>query len=111
MREIAMLIFLVAASWAQQPATSSNPPVEAFSQRLPSKATVDSFMHQWFGYDPSITWQVAQIRPSEVPGFAEVVVAMEKGGQQQSMLLYITPDEKHAFTGEAIPFGADPFAA
>ncbi len=105
------MMLLAAASWGQQPATTSNLPAEPSSERLPSKATVDSFMRHWFGYDSTITWKVAQIRPAEVPGFAEVVVAMEKEGQQQSMVLYVTPDEKFAFTGEAIPFGADPFAA
>ena len=105
-----LMVLLAAASWGQQPATTSLPP-EPSSERLPSKATVDSFMRHWVGYDSSITWKVAQIRPAEVPGFAEVVVAMEKDGQQQSMLLYVTPDEKFAFTGEAIPFGADPIAA
>jgi protein-disulfide isomerase len=68
-------------------------------------------MQHWFGYDSSITWQIGQIQPSEVAGFAQVVVALEKDGQRQSMVLYVTPDEKHAFTGEVIPFGADPFAA
>jgi len=104
-----LIVLLAAASWGQQAGTT-NAPASPTSQRLPSKATVDAFMRHWFGYDPSITWQVAQIRPSEVPGFAEVVVAMEKGGQQQSMVLYVTPDEQHAFSGEVIPFGADPFA-
>jgi len=105
-----MIVLLAAASWGQQGTSTSNPPSATFSQRLPSKATVESFMQHWFGYDSSITWQVAQIQPSEVPGFAEVVVNMEKGGQRQSMVLYVSSDEKHAFTGEAIPFGADPFA-
>ena len=103
-----MIVLLAAASWGQQ--GTANPPPAPFSQRLPSKATVESFMQHWFGYDSSITWQVAQIQASEVPGFAEVVVNMEKGGQRQAMVLYVSPDEKHAFTGEAIPFGADPFA-
>lgn len=106
-----LVLIAVLTSWAQQPTATSTGSTAKGSERLPSKATVDSFMHHWFGYDPSITWQVAQIRPSEVPGFAEVVVSMEKGGQQQAMTLYVTPDEKHAFTGEAIPFGADPFFA
>jgi protein-disulfide isomerase len=39
-----------------------------------------------------------------------VVLALEKGGQRQQMVLYVTPDEKYAFSGEVIPFGADPFA-
>jgi protein-disulfide isomerase len=106
-----LIVLLAAASWGQQAGTASNLPAAPTSQQLPSKATVESFMRHWFGYDPSITWQVAQIRPAEVPGFAEVVLAMEKGGQQQSMVLYVSPDEQHAFTGEVIPFGADPFAS
>ncbi|MFI5089821.1 MAG: thioredoxin domain-containing protein [Terriglobales bacterium] len=105
-----LIVLLAATSWGQQAASTTNLPAAPSSQKLPSKDTVESFMHHWFGYDSSITWQVAQIQPSEVPGFAQVMVAMEKGGQQQQMVLYITPDEKHAFTGEVIPFGADPFA-
>ncbi len=109
-RTLSLLIVLLAAtSWGQQ-TTTTNLPAAPSSQRLPSKATVESFMQHWFGYDSSITWQVAQIQPAEVPGFAQVVLALEKGGQRQSMVLYVTPDEKHAFTGEVIPFGADPFA-
>jgi len=105
-----LIVFLAATSWGQQAASTTNLPAAPTSQKLPSKDTVESFMQHWFGYDSSITWQVAQIQPSEVPGFAQVVVAMEKGGQRQQMVLYITPDEQHAFSGEVIPFGADPFA-
>jgi len=110
-RTLTLLILLLAAtSWGQQAASTTNLPPAPSSQQLPSKATVESFMQHWFGYDSSITFQVARIQPAEVPGFAEVIVTMEKGGQQQSMVLYVTADEKHAFTGEAVPFGADPFA-
>jgi len=105
-----LIVLLAAASWGQQASTTTNLPAAPSSQRLPSKATVESFMQHWFGYDSSIAWQVAQIQPAEVPGFAQVVLALEKGGQRQQMVLYITPDEKHAFSGEVIPFGADPFA-
>jgi len=110
-RSLFLLIVLLAATgWGQQSSTTPSLPAAPFSQRLPSKETVESFMKHWFGYDSTITWQVAQIQPAEAAGFAQVVVAMEKGGQRQQMVLYITPDEKHAFTGEVIPFGADPFA-
>jgi len=105
-----LIVLLAAASWGQQAATTTSLPAAPSSQKLPSKDTVESFMRHWFGYDPSITWQVARIQPAEVPGFAEVLLVLEKGGQQQQMVLYVTPDEKHAFTGEIIPFGADPFA-
>jgi len=103
-----LIVLLAATSWSQQATTTNLAPT---SQRLPSKATVESFMQHWFGYDSTITWQVAQIQPSEVPGFAQILMMLEKGGQQQQMVLYVTPDEKHAFAGEVIPFGADPFAA
>ena len=106
-----LIVLLAATSWGQQAASTTNLPSAPASQKLPSKETVDSFMRHWFGYDSSITWQVAQIRPSELPGFAEVVVALTRSGQQQSMVLYVTPDEQHAFSGEVIPFGADPFAS
>jgi protein-disulfide isomerase len=109
-RSLLLILLLAATSWSQQTASSTNLPAAPSSQRLPSKATVESFMQRWFGYDSSIHWQVARIQPAEVFGFAEVIVALEKGGQQQSMVLYVTPDEKHAFTGEVVPFGADPFA-
>jgi len=105
-----LIVLLAATSWGQQAASTTNLPAKPSSQRLPSKDTVESFMKHWFGYDPSITWQVAQILPAEVPGFAQVVVGMEKGGQRQQMVLFITPDEQYAFSGEVIPFGADPFA-
>src|SRR5919197_650633 len=110
-RFMLLMLLLAATNWGQQVASSSNPPSAPTSTRLPLKSTVESFMQHWFGYDSGLSWKVAQIRPSEVPGFTEVMVTMEKSGQQQSMVLYVTPDEKHAFTGEVIPFGADPFAA
>ena len=109
-RTLSILILLLTATcWGQRADTASSLPAAPASQHLPSQATVESFMKHWFGYDSSITWQVSAIRPSEVPGFAEVAVAMEKGGQQQQMLLYVTPDEKYAFSGDIIPFGDDPF--
>ena len=111
-----LIVLLAATSWSQQ-ATNANLP-EAPTPHgqptvpppLPSKTIVESFLRHWFGYDPSINFQVAHIQPAEAPGFAEVLVALERGGQQQQMVLYVAPDEKYAFTGEIIPFGADPFA-
>ncbi len=109
---VGLVLLLAMSSWAQQP-PSARPaaPSPSGPPHLPSKETVQSFLKHWFGYDPNINFQVVQIEPSEVPGFAEVVVAADKSGQRQSMVLYVTPDQKYAFTGEVIPFGADPFAA
>jgi protein-disulfide isomerase len=62
-----------------------------------------------FGYDPSITWKVNDIRPSDIAGLAEVTVILTSTqGSNQSRLL-VSADGKHALTGDILPFGAKPF--
>jgi protein-disulfide isomerase len=76
---------------------------------LPSEDTVNSFLFQMVGYDPTITWKVNDIRPSEVPGLAEVSVILTTAqGSRQNPLL-VSSDGKHVITGEILPFGAKPF--
>ncbi len=75
---------------------------------LPTRDMVQSFMRRMFGYDPAVTWQILEIRPSIVPNMAEIVVRV--GNQPLSTRLYVTPDGNHAIIGDAVPFGADPFA-
>jgi protein-disulfide isomerase len=76
---------------------------------LPSEDTVNGFLFQMFGYDPSITWKVGDIRPSEIPGLAEVTITVNNAqGSNQNRLL-ISSDGKHAITGDVLPFGAKPF--
>jgi len=76
---------------------------------LPAEETVNSFLHQTFGYDSSITWKVASIRPSQAEGLAEVVVVLSNPRGQQAITLFVTPDGKHALNGELMPFGAKPY--
>ncbi|HYL14799.1 MAG TPA: thioredoxin domain-containing protein [Terriglobales bacterium] len=78
---------------------------------LPAEETVNSFLQQMFGYDPSISWKINSIKPSEAQGLAEVTVILAKEQGQQSTVLYVTQDGKHALVGEILPFGARPFAA
>jgi protein-disulfide isomerase len=76
---------------------------------LPSEDTVNSFLFQMFGYDGTITWKVGEIRPSEMPGLAEVsVVITSPQGSNENRLL-VSADGKHFITGEILPFGAKPF--
>src|ERR1700678_881833 len=76
---------------------------------LPSEDTVNSFLFQMFGYDSTITWKVGDIRPSEVPGLAEVTITVNNAqGSNQNRLL-ISSDGKHAITGDVLPFGAKLF--
>ncbi|HEY7617858.1 MAG TPA: thioredoxin domain-containing protein [Terriglobales bacterium] len=77
---------------------------------LPSEETVNSFLQQMFGYDPSISWKVISVRPSAAQGLAEVTVNLAKEQGQQTTVLYVTADGKHALVGEVLPFGAKPFA-
>jgi protein-disulfide isomerase len=76
--------------------------------KLPSEQTVNEFMHRMFGYDSSIRWKVLQINPTEVPNVAQVLVSIND--QQRPWTLYTAPDGQHAFVGDLIPFGSDPFA-
>jgi len=92
---------------AAKPAASSTP--AATGDGLPSEDTVNSFLFQMFGYDPSITWKVSEIRPSQVPGLAEVSVVITNSQGSNANRLLVSSDGKHAITGEILAFGAKPF--
>lgn len=79
------------------------------SDSLPSEATVDSFLHQQFGYDPNVTWKISSIKPSVIQGLAEVNVVLANPQGQQLTRFYVAPDGQRALVGEIIPFGARPF--
>jgi len=76
---------------------------------LPTEETVNSFMQQTFGYDPSVTWKIASIKPSLAAGMSEVVVIVGNSQGQQVTTFYVTGDGKHALVGDMIPFGARPY--
>ena len=76
----------------------------------PSEATVNSFLKKMFGWNTDLTWKVVEIKPSEASGISEATVVFSTPKGQQVSRIYITPDQKFAFTGELMPFGADPFA-
>jgi protein-disulfide isomerase len=75
---------------------------------LPSEETVESFLQQTFGYEPSVSWKIASIKPT-VGGLAEVTVILANPQGQQLSRFYVTSDGAHAVTGDIIPFGAKPF--
>jgi len=114
----AVIVLAVLSVAQQRPAAHSSKPAEAAkpapknddaSTPLPSEDTVNSFMQASFGYDPSVTWRILEIKPSEAQGLAEVTVILSNPSGQQSSHFYVTPDGKHAVLGEVIPFGAHPF--
>src|SRR5215469_6202183 len=98
---VAILVLLLASVTGAQEKTTTI---------LPSEDTVNGFMQQTFGYDSTITWKIVSIKPSEAEGLAEVVVVITSPKGQQGTTLYVTPDGKHALTGDILPFGAKPYA-
>lgn len=97
---VAILVLLASAVAAQEK-TSAN---------LPSEETVKSFLQQTFGYDSTVTWKIASIKPSIAEGLAEIDVVLSNAQGQSATTLYVTPDGKHALTGEIMPFGAKPYS-
>jgi protein-disulfide isomerase len=103
------VLLLTLASAQQAPAAPHA--TSKTTANLPSEETVNAFLHQWFGYDPSLTWKIISIKPSEIEGLSEINAVMSGAQGQQQLKLYVTPDGKHAVNGEIMPFGAHPFAA
>lgn len=82
----------------------------ATNENLPSKQTVEDFLHHTFGYDQNLKYEVVSIKPAPDPSMAEVTVIMNTPQGQQLLPLFITPDHKFAISGEFVPFGDDPYA-
>src|ERR1700730_7700158 len=107
-----IVVLLLALAGAQQESATLHAAAKgSITPNLPSEETVNSFLHEWFGYDSSLSWKIASIKPSEIEGLSEVNVLLSGAQGQQPLKLYVTPDGKHAVTGEIMPFGAHPFAA
>jgi protein-disulfide isomerase len=82
---------------------------DATATSLPSEDEVNGFMQQTFGYDPQLTWKITSIKPSPVPGLAEVNVLISGPQGQGGQKFFVSSDGKHAVVGEIIPFGKHPF--
>ena len=93
----AVTLCLAAAAFAQQ------------NTNLPSDDTIKAFIHHMVGYDPSIKYQVTSIKPAEAPGFADVTVVLNNGQGEQVLNFFVSPDQRFAFMGQMMDFGADPF--
>ena len=91
------------------PTLQTRPAANAGTTVLPTEDTVNSFLFQMFGYDPTITWKVNEIRPSEVAGLAEVSIVITNAQGANPNRLLVNADGKRAITGDILPFGAKPF--
>ena len=55
---------------AQPAATSSAKP------SLPSEETVNAFLQQMLGYQPSVTWKIVEIKPSVAEGLEGICLSL-----------------------------------
>jgi protein-disulfide isomerase len=92
-----------AAPAAQHSEASGPPPI-----LLPSRTQIDAAMQRNFGYDPSITWTILDVRQSPIPGLAEVVLSINR---QQTIHLYMSTEAQSAVVGNLLPFGPNPYEA
>jgi len=110
-----MAPLLAALAVAQQKPAAAHSPQKAASTKstanLPSEETVNAFMRQMFGYDPSISWKIVSIKPSEAQGLAEVNVGIQGPQGAQGQKFYVSEDGRHAIAGQIMPFGVHPFDA
>jgi protein-disulfide isomerase len=116
-RNLAPILFLgllaTVAGAQQKPAA----PVHAATSKpaagttLPSEETVNGFMEQMFGYDSQLSWKIVNIKPAPAEGLAEINLVITGPQGAQGARLYVTPDGKHAISGELMQFGVHPFAA
>ena len=100
----------LARSKEQQPRSATKSAKSAAAEKkLPSKEDVQASLQRNLGYDSSVSWEILEIRPSIIPGVAEVLVSINK---QQPNRLYISPDGRNAIVvADVIPFGPNPFAS
>ncbi|HYL10990.1 MAG TPA: thioredoxin domain-containing protein [Candidatus Acidoferrales bacterium] len=91
----------------RRPAAKS-PAAAPAETKLPSKEDIEAGLQRTLGYDRSVGWEIFDIRPSIIPGVAEVIVSINK---QPPNRLFISPDGQNAIVvGDIIPFGPNPFA-
>jgi len=102
---VATLLSAQAAPPAK-PATSHTAASPA-KTALPTPDEIDTYLKRSFGYDPSIAWQIIDIRDSGVPGIPEVIISVNKG---EPFHFFFVASAQVAFVGQQLPFGANPFA-
>jgi protein-disulfide isomerase len=108
-RSLFVALLLSGIAIAQPAPTLQTRPAGAVTTVLPTEDTVNAFLFQMFGYDPTVTWKVTEIRPSELPGLADVLIVVTNAQGSNQNRLMVSSDGKHAVAGDVLPFGAKPF--
>jgi protein-disulfide isomerase len=98
------------------PAKFPEPPATNFTATSPSRATVEAFLKQSWGYDPDRVYQVWAILKSPAPGVSRVVVQVAQKNDPQhqtaTATFLVTPDGKHLIANDLsmLAFGEHPYA-
>lgn len=93
-----------------------DPPASNFTATSPSRATVEAFLKESWGYDPDRVYQVWAILKTPAPGVSRVVVqvAQKNDPQHQTATasFLVTPDGKHLIANDLtmLAFGDHPYA-
>jgi protein-disulfide isomerase len=98
------------------PVKFPEPPAANFTATSPSRATVDAFLKESWGYDPNRVWQVWSILKTPAPGISKVIVQVAQKNDPQhqvaSASFLVTPDSHHLIANDLtmLPFGEHPYA-
>lgn len=106
-------LFMSTGAGAQAPPANSvssqrTPTNNAKPELLPSKELVDAALRRTLGYDPATSWVVYDVRQSEIPGVADILVSLNK---QQPIHIYWDSSGQNAVVGQMLPFGPNPYGA
>jgi len=109
MKKLLAFFLLLIALTAGAQTQAKTAPASATGQSflLPGQAEIEAALQRTFGYDPGVSWQILDIRPSAISGVADVVLSINKQAPQH---LYLSSETQNAIVGEMVPFGANPFA-
>lgn len=107
MKKIVVSFLLLATIAVSAQTQKAGAPAAGQPSLLPGQAQVEAALQRTLGYDPALTWQLVDIRPSVISGVADVVISINKQPPQH---LYLSTETQNAIIGEMIPFGTNPFA-
>jgi len=92
------------------------PPADNFTATAPTRATVEAFLKESWGYDPNRIWQVWAILKTPAPDISKVIVQVTQKNDPQhqvaSATFLVTPDGKHLIANDLtiLNFGDHPYA-
>jgi protein-disulfide isomerase len=112
MRPIVTGLLLLCAAWpaaAQAPAPAAPAAAPAKKKSFLDKPTLEGYVRHLFVWPAQISVQVADPKPSGVPGMSEVVVTGSMGQATQSVSFYVSSNGEKIIQGQSFDVNANPF--